>query len=364
MTRAPVWLPTLARHLRREFLRTFALALLGFVAIYVVADFFDRFDDFLKHGATASAIARAFLFHVPLIVTQVTPFAVLTGALVGLGLLARNNEFVALRACGVSTAQLLVPLLGLAALIAVGVFAWNETVVPESARRWHQVWNQEVKQRKAATLFTGKEFWYHGGAGFYNVERVAQRKKSLLGLTVYQVGPDFRPVRVIQAAQATWTGHGWTLADVRTREFRPEGVEEHAGPPDGFVLPETLSDFGVASVEPEEFSYAMLRQQILSLRAKGIDASESLVDLHLKLALPIASVVLMLVAVPLATRGTRVSSLPAAAGLGFSLGFSYFVVLAFARALGQTGALPPLVAAWTANGVFALVGLYTLLGND
>ena len=84
--------------------------------------------------------------------------------------------------------------------------------------------------------------------------------------------------------------------------------------PPGFALPETLEDFRVVSVEAEEFSYRMLRDQIASLQSKGVDASESWVDLHLKVALPAASLVLMLVAVPLAARGTRVSSLPAAVG--------------------------------------------------
>ena len=37
--------------------------------------------------------------------TQVTPLAVLAGGLIGLGLLARQNEFVAMRACGVSIWQ-------------------------------------------------------------------------------------------------------------------------------------------------------------------------------------------------------------------------------------------------------------------
>jgi lipopolysaccharide export system permease protein len=129
-------------------------------------------------------------------------------------------------------------------------------------------------------------------------------------------------------------------------------------------LPETLDDFSVVTVDPEEFSYAMLREQIASLQAKGVDASESRVDLHLKVALPFASLVLMLVAVPLAARGTRTSSLPAAVALGFVIGFSYFIVLAFARALGQSGAMPPLLAAWAANGIFVLIGAYHLLGSD
>ena len=108
----------------------------------------------------------------------------------------------------------------------------------------------------------------------------------------------------------------------------------------------------------------MLRRQIRSLRAKGVDASESLVDLHLKVATPFAAVVMMLLAVPLATRGTRATSLPAAIGLGFAIGISYFFVVGFSRALGQTGSLPPLVAAWTANAVFAVVAGYYQVAAD
>ena len=59
-----------------------------FLGIYLVADFFDRLDIFLKHGAPVGAIVQLFLFKLPLIVTQVTPVAVLAAGLVGLGLLS------------------------------------------------------------------------------------------------------------------------------------------------------------------------------------------------------------------------------------------------------------------------------------
>jgi lipopolysaccharide export system permease protein len=362
--RRPLLLPTLGRHVTLEFLRTFSLTLLTFVGIFLLADFFDRFDTFLEHDATASAILRLFLYRIPLVMTQVAPLAVLAGGLIGLGLLARQNEFVAMRACGVSVWQVLSPLAVLAALISVATFAWNETVVPASARRWHQVWNQEIKQRHSAGVFTGREFWYHGRAGFYNVDRVVPRRHQLVGLTIYQLGDDFRPVRVIRARTATWTGSGWDLEAPRTLHFDTDPAREVPGVPPGFELPETLDDFRVVSVEAEEFSYRMLRDQIASLQSKGVDASESWVDLHLKVALPAASLVLILVAVPLAARGTRVSSMAAAVGAGFVLGFAYFIVLAFARALGQTGALPPLLAAWTSNLLFVLIGVYNLLGAD
>ena len=357
-------LRVVARHLTREFLGAFFLTLTAFTAIYIVAEFFDRLESFLRHEATMGAIARYFVFKLPLVVAQVTPFAVLVGALVGLGLLARQNEFVALRACGVSVWQIAAPLLTLALAISVGTFAWNEIVVPYSAQRWHSIENFEIKKRGAATLFTGRDVWYHGRAGFYNIDRVSLRRQALYGLTVYQLDNDFRPIRQVEIEIAAWDGAKWRFVGGRSREYGQEGFEIHPGIPAGFALPERLDDFRAVSVEPEELSYAMLRRQIKDLRRKGVDASESWVDLHLKLALPAASILMMLLAVPLAAAGTRLSSFAASIGLGFAVGFGYFVVVAFARALGQTGALSPLIAAWAANALCALVGGYFLLGSD
>src|SRR5262249_43173991 len=152
---------------------------------------------------------------------------------------------------------------------------------PYSARRWHEVENQEIRKRGVATVFTGREVWYHGRAGFYDISRIALRKQMLYGLTIYQVGPEFRPVRIIEAPYATWDGSRWHLSMPRTQWFGHGGVRETKGVPKDFVLPETLADFSEIAVEPEEFSYAMLRRQIRSLRSKGVDASESWVDLHL-----------------------------------------------------------------------------------
>src|SRR5262249_58886828 len=112
---------------------------------------------------------RLFRCRMPLIVTQVTSVPVRAGGLVGRGLLARQNEFVAMRACGVSIWQVLLPLALLAVVISVAVFAWNETVVPASARRWHQIWNEEIKGKQTYSVFAGREVWYHGGAGLYDI---------------------------------------------------------------------------------------------------------------------------------------------------------------------------------------------------
>jgi len=360
-----LFLPVLSRHLLREFGGTFLLTLLAFVAIYILTEFFDRLDSFLGHGATPEQMARYFLLRIPFVLSQVTPFAVLVGSLVSLGLLARQNEFVALRACGVSVWQLAVPLFVAAIVITLTTLAWNETVVPTTARRARTIESVEIRKRAAATVFTGRDVWFHGAAGFYNIDKVSLRLQTLYGVTIYQVGSDFQPARIIEIDEARWMGSRWRFAGhQRTRIFAPEGARERPGLPRGFTLPETLADFGAVEIEPEALGYGMLRRQIKDLKRKGVNTDDSLVDLHLKLALPAASIIMMLIAVPLATAGTRLTSFAASVGLGFVVGFAYFVVVAFAHAIGKDSSLPPMLAAWSANGLFACIGTYFLLGAD
>src|SRR5207249_3908765 len=87
--------------------------------------------------------------------------------------------------------------------------------------------------------------------------RVAPRGGALYGLTVYQLGPDFRLRRLIEATEVLWDHERWQLVGARTREFGPDGVRETPREPEDFTLPETLADFQVVSVEPEEFSSAL-----------------------------------------------------------------------------------------------------------
>ena len=94
------------------------------------------------------------------------------------------------------------------------------------------------------------------------------------------------------------------------------------------------------SVEAEELSYGTLRRQIEDLQRKGVDTSESWVDLHLKLALPAASLMMILIAAPARGRRNAGRQRGRSMAVGFVIGFGYFVVVAFARALGQTRHAP------------------------
>jgi lipopolysaccharide export system permease protein len=359
----PLFPPVISRHLLGTFLRTAVLCLVTFLAIALIVDFFDQFDGFLHHKASAAPIARYFLFKVPLFVTQLTPIALLAGVLLGLGGLGRHNEFVALRAAGVSIWQIAAPLLGVAVLISGLVLYWNERVVPYCAQRSHDIYAVEIRKNPLKEVAGRRHVWYRGLAGFYNIKHVNPRQRALVGLTVYQFGRSFRPRRVIQVDRATWDGERWVLTGAHAYRLGTDGTVESDSARD-FYLPEQPQDFLAVHRDAEEFSFTGLRQHLRDLKRKGADIGEYLVDLHLKIAVPLASLLMVMIGIPLATRGTRTTNLAGAVAVGLAIGFSYWVVLAFARALGQGGALHPLIAAWTANGIFGLVGLFLVLGAE
>src|SRR5216683_8074399 len=88
------------RYMAGQFLAFFVPILAGFVLLYVVIDLFDRLDIFLRYQASADAAIRYFLFKIPLMVTQITPPAVITAVLLAFGMLSRRNEIIALRSGG------------------------------------------------------------------------------------------------------------------------------------------------------------------------------------------------------------------------------------------------------------------------
>ena len=353
------------RYVLSEFLRLFAMCMLGFLLVYILVDLFDRLDGFLKYHAGVGAVLRYLLFKVPLIVTQLVPVATLAAVLFTLGTMARHSELTALRACGMSTVQLATPLFATAIALSLAILAWNEAVVPYCTERARYIEIVEIRNKPLKALLSEDGIWFHGQSGIYNIEHFDARTGTLVGLTVYDFTPGFVLKRLIEVSTAQWRDDHWAINTAVERSFDANGsVLTRTLTPGELVLPERPQDFQIMEKDPEELNFRRLRHHVRELSRKGIDTTESRVDLHLKLALPMVPLVMVLVGVPLAARNPRRRSLATSIGIGLVVGFSYWVLLALTISLGHGGAIPPAIAAWTANGVFALLGTFLFLGPE
>jgi lipopolysaccharide export system permease protein len=89
-----------------------------------------------------------------------------------------------------------------------------------------------------------------------------------------------------------------------------------------------------------------------------MDATSYEVDLQTKLAFPWISPLMVLIAVPFAIKRRLSGGMALSFGVAMFIGFGYAVLAAFCVSLGHSAALPPLVAAWLPNAIFAMIGLF------
>lgn len=343
----------LDRYLVGGFLRIFCLSLVGMTALYLLVDFFDRFDNFLRAGASLRSSIAYFLFKLPLSASRTFGFAALFATLFALGMLARNREIIAMRSSGLSLKRIALPLLLFSLALAPLMFFWNESLVPLFTRKAQDIYRTEVK-KKPKTLTGSEDIWLRGKGSFIRVGRFDSKKKILEGVSVYFVTPDFALRGVIEAPSARWNGNRWETDRGTEWLFLPDGRVTPRKTPLILPLTETPADFELLKQDPEELGFFDLRNRIADLKAKGIDTTEYQVDLHLKLALPFVPALLVVLAIPFALRHGPGGGLVTSFSLTLLIGFGYWFFLAFSRSLGHSGALPPWISAWLPNLTLAL----------
>jgi lipopolysaccharide export system permease protein len=222
----------------------------------------------------------------------------------------------------------------------------------------------EIRKRAIRGVLSDRAIWYHGAGGFYNIDYVDRTGQAVFDLTIYHLDEQFRLRSVVLVPRAQWIDGRWQASGAVEHELDGTTFQSTPVPPEGVSIPETLDDFLEVQREPEELSFGALSGRIQNLSRKGIDASHYLVDLYLKVALPFASTVLALIAIPIAGRLRRHPSVAAIIGVGTAVGFGYWVLIGLARSLGESGAIPPFFAAWAANAIYTLLGVVLFLSSE
>ena len=169
----------------------------------------------------------------------------------------------------------------------------------------------------------------------------------------------YRPVETVSPLQAVWRDDTWymevpsAIAAFPTAAITTTYSEVAAAP-------DTGTPNQIAPHRSRQMNVAELREHIEVLRAQGVDVRKYEVDLHLKYALPMASLVFALVAAPLGMQPTR-----SASSIGFGLSiviiFLYYVFMSLGSALGQAGTLPPALGGWLQNIVIGGTGVFLII---
>jgi len=356
----------LDRYLLGRFLRALPLCMAAAAALFLLVDFFIRIGEFAEYDSGVAKATAYFLFKLPRILTEVYPAASLLAVLMGIGALAEGRELLAMKACGIRTARIVLPIAIAGVIFSGAVLAWNETVVPPSSSRARAIQDVGIEKRLQSGVFNASSIWFQSEQGFVNIEFFDANHNVLHGITLHVMDDAFRLVRLVEVPRATWNGSAWELGPGSVTAFINDGDsvtrDSIAGDLRVDAKPEELRKKRRRSYE---FSYSELNKQIGELERKGLDATEYLVDLNYKLAAPFAGLVAVVMAFPLAARsGRRGGGMLRNVGLGLAVSFLYWSATALSVAAGHSGTLPPVIAAWAPNALFGLGGGAMFFARD
>jgi len=219
-----------------------------------------------------------------------------------------------------------------------------------------------IQKRNPSTFFRLNNIWYREENYILQARLFIPATRTLKGVTLWQTTEDMRPVRRLEAEEGAWDGSRWTLRNVVEMDFT-KGTAPSSTMSKTLPVPFSLKvdDLKTWDKYAEDMGFFRLRGYTVKLRKGGYDATRYLAQMHSKLSLPFACLIMAFVGIPFALRGGRTSGIALGIGLSLAIGFAYFIINAILISLGQTDVLPPLVSAWAANFIFALSAIWLTL---
>ena len=347
------------RFMLRDFIKFMLLALAAVVLIYLLIDLFEDLGYFTTRKVPLLTLLQYYAYYTPTVVNLLFPVSFILGCFMVYGRLTRTRELAALQSAGVDTYRLFQPVL-LFGVVSVGLFyLGNEYVTIPSSVAMDGLKRYTIEKRALPGAQTRKDMNYLAEDGKVFYAREFEVSGVLRGFIVVELDSARRRiVRRIDGSEANWRDGKWVGRQVTVREF-PLDSAEVLSSHDSLVLSgvtQKPEEFALETKPVEQLPIGALREYVRRIRKSGYTAQKEEVELAYRYSYPFIGLILLIMALPLSVQLRR-GGVMLGLGLGLLFSFLYWGAMQTARAFGQSGVWPPLVAAWLPNIVFLVVGI-------
>ena len=353
-----MWL--IDRHIFGAWFRAFLLSVGAVLGILLLEDVFSNLQDLMGYGASGREIARYYVVLLPSLLPAVLPLALMVSLLFSLGNLHRDNEIIALRACGLGLGRITRTLWAAGIIIAVVVFYLNARWTPWSVEQSRTMWDNyrfahQLELAPDSTEGVGllHNLTFHNLAEnrIWFLNRFSEYDYRAFGVTISQLDDTGREIRRLIANEGHYDEYdrAWTLLRVREITFAPETgdairsrvIERHVYE----ELQENPQLMQFLEKRPRDLSFLEIAQ---ILEMAPLDENPRVlpyvVRYYATMASPLASLFAVAIAIPFAVRGVRVNPM---VNVSKSIGlfFAYYVLASVCTLLGEKGIILPQLAA-------------------
>ena len=368
--RLPLFPQIIDGYMLGGFLFWFVAVLISFVVIQHIYTFFELIGDMIRNRISMNVMLRYLLYLTPKYLYDSTPISVLVAVLVRFSILTKNNEVTAFKASGVSVYRMAIPVVLASVVVSGALFLFDHTLVPEANRIQDGLRNQ-IKGKAVQTYLRPDRKFVRGADGriyYYKLFQSDEKENAMLGVSVFEIDEkEFYISRHIAAEKARWEPSikQWVFQNGWRRDLKPDKDYIHETAFDNFAgetrtfneLKETPEYFLREAHQAKQMNYMELQRYIAELTQSGFDTTQLQVQYHKKFSTPLFALIMALIAVPFAFSGRRGGAMPAV-GLSIAIAIAYIAVNQLFEQMGNLNQLPPQMAAWAPDSLFALAGLY------
>jgi LPS export ABC transporter permease LptG/LPS export ABC transporter permease LptF len=345
-----------------RYLRVLALTFFGLMGLFYISTFIELSERLLKGQATTGKLVAYMVFATPEYVYYVIPMAVLLAVLVTIGILTKTSELTIMRACGISLYRAAAPLLLLAVLAGGFLFVVQEKALARGKKQADAIKDDITGRQPRGVTFLSRRWRSGRDDRIYHYNGFNPRARELQGLSIFTLdASSWRLASQTYTPKAQFRGGAWTAEPGWVQTFPEAGLPVRTALPGGPLAGVEHPDyFGTEVTNADTMNLGELQRYVADLESSGADAGAARVAYHRKIAFPLVTVIMTLIAIPFAVTTGRRGALYGI-GLGITLSIAYWFILTIFVALGSTGVLPPVLAAWAPNLFFAAGAGYLLL---
>ncbi len=311
-----------------------------------------------------STLATMAFYKLPNISEVALPFAVLFGAIWTFIRLSRSHELVVARATGVSVWQFLTPAIFITMVGGIFVVTVYNPIAASLVSRFEQLESRHMRGQSSSLTVSSSGLWLRQGdeigQSVIHALKVDGEGMILEDVTfMFYEGADKFRAR-IDAKSAELKDGYWDIRDARLNVLDPfpENSFHERYSVTTSLTQERIQD---SFASPQTMSFWQLPRFIELAEQAGFSATAHRLHWHTILATPFLLSAMILLAATFSMRVYRLGGMARLAGAGVLAGFALYFLSDVASALGLSGHLPIILAAWSPTIVAMLLGVATLL---
>lgn len=359
-------LRTVDRLFLRELVPPFVFGVAAFTSLFFAGSYLGKLTNLLVQGVPPGVVGQLLLLYLPATIVLTLPMSVLLAVLLSFSRMSSDSEMVALWAGGVSLWRMMRPVLFLGVAVTLLSYGINEWGAPRASRLSTDLRDRalgEVSGAQKPFFISDLQEGRYNAVVFVN-GGMDPKTRQLRDVTIFTGFTESGPQAYFRAKRAKWDeGSNWLLFDGVMQTFGGVGasrVSFHEWRTQPVSINRTPAEIVEEQRKSAELTFRQLAERIRRLKRLNQDTRELEVDLHNKIALPLASLVFALLAAPLGLRPHRGGS---AVGFGLSIGliFAYWMVWQYTSSLAKSGYLSPVAGSFLADALFGVVALALLV---